>query len=71
VLAILNPVQAARLALLSGIETDLGTLGPVGFFLANRIGATALLLLGLAWPLVVGTVAWLSAWRNLQSNDLL
>ena len=71
VLAILNPVQAARLALLSGIETDLGTLGPVGFFLANRVGPRALLMLGLAWPLVVGTAAWLSAWRNLKSRDLL
>src|SRR5262249_50446955 len=38
-LAAANPVQAARLALLSGLEPDLGTLGPVGFYAAHRLGS--------------------------------
>ena len=57
-LAALNPVQDARLALLSGLERDLGTLGPVGFYLSTRIGHSALFLLGVAWPAILGTLAW-------------
>lgn len=71
VLAVANPVQAARLALLSGIESDLGTLGPVGFYLAHRVGAGVLFALGLLWPLAVGTLAWLSAYWSFSRRDLL
>lgn len=71
VLASLNPVQAARLALLSGLEPDLGTLGPVGFYLSQRVGGNALLALGLAWPVAVGTAAWLFALRNFRRGDLV
>ena len=38
-LAVANPVQAARMALLSAAEPTLATLGPVGFYLANHVGA--------------------------------
>lgn len=67
-LAALNPVQAARMALLSSAEPTLATLGPVGFYMANRIGAEALFALGIAWPSAVaiggGFVAWLSFRRG-------
>jgi ABC-2 type transport system permease protein len=69
--ASLNPVQAARIGLLSGLDPDLGTLGPVGFFLANRVGAGLLLALGIAWPLVTGTGAWLLALRSFRRGDLV
>ena len=71
VLSSLNPVQAARLALLSGVEPDLGTLGPVGFYLWNRFGADVLLALGLAWPVAVGTGGWAWAMRSFRRGDLL
>ncbi len=71
VLASINPVQAARLALLSGIETDLGSLGPLGFYLSQRVGAASLLALGLAWPVAVGTVSWLWAHASFRRSDLV
>ena len=70
-LAALNPVQDARMALLSSIEPDLGTFGPVGFYLANRIGGGALFLLGLVWPAVVGLGAWTAALWRFRRGDLL
>lgn len=70
-LAGVNPVQAARLALLSGIEPDLGTLGPVGFYLVHHVGSAGLLAYGLAWPVVVGTVSWLLASRSFARGDLV
>ncbi len=70
-LAALNPVQDARMALLSSIEPDLGTFGPVGFYLANRIGGSALFLLGLAWPAIVGLTAWSAALWRFRRGDLL
>lgn len=71
VLAALNPVQAARLALVAGAEPDLATLGPVGFFLAERLGGGALLALGVVWPAVVGAVSWALANRSFRRGDLV
>lgn len=70
-LAAANPVQAARLALLSGLEPDLGTLGPVGFYAAHHLGPPALFAAGVAWPLAVGTGAWLWALRVFRRGDLV
>lgn len=70
-LAALNPVQCARLALLSAAQPELSTFGPVGFFLANRIGATGLLLLGLGWPLLLGLTAWVWSLGAFRRRDLL
>lgn len=71
VLASVNPVQSARLALLSGVEPDLGTLGPVGFYLSHALGGRALLAIGLAWPAAVGTAAWAWALRTFRRGDLV
>lgn len=70
-LAAANPVEAARLALLSAAEPSLATLGPVGFYLANRVGARALLGLGLAWPLAVGALTWAFGWARFRRGDLV
>ena len=69
VLAAVNPVQAARMALLSAAEPTLATLGPVGFYLANQVGAEALFALGVAWPAVVGIGGWLVAWQAFRRGD--
>lgn len=70
-LAAFNPVEAARLALLSAAEPELAVLGPVGFYLANRLGAGALLALGVLWPLGFGSVVWLLALRSFRRGDLV
>lgn len=70
-LASLNPVQAARMALLSGATGELSVLGPVGFFLANRLGASTLFVLGTVWPIVVGGTAWLLALRSFRRVDIV
>lgn len=70
-LAALNPVECARLALLSGQDPELQSFGPVGFYLAERVGPRALLALGVAWPAVAGTVAWLLGLRRLRAGDLV
>jgi ABC-2 type transport system permease protein len=70
-LAALNPVQDARMALLSGLEPDLATLGPVGFYLTHRFGAAALYLLGVGWPLAVGVGTWTGAYVAFRRGDLV
>lgn len=70
-LAALNPVQCARLALLSAAEPELSTFGPVGFFLANRVGATGLLWLGIGWPTLVGAAAWAWSLVAFKRRDLV
>lgn len=56
-LAALNPVEAARLAVLSAVDPELALLGPVGFWLANQLGPVWTYLAGLLWPLLVGVGA--------------
>ena len=70
-LASLNPVQAARMALLAGASPDLTVLGPVGFYLANRIGAGGLYLLGVSWPWAVGLLACIAASLHFRKADLV
>lgn len=70
-LAAVNPVQCSRLALLSAVEPSLTTLGPIGFFLDHRVGSDNLLWIGVAQPFLVGTLAWLAAWRSFRRGDLL
>lgn len=70
-LAALNPVQDARLALLSGLDADLGTLGPVGVYLSTRLGQEVLFALGLLWPVALGTIAWLAALIGFRKNDVI
>jgi ABC-2 type transport system permease protein len=71
ILACLNPVETARMALLSSADPTLGVLGPVGFFLANRIGTAWLFVLGTAWPIAAGSFAWLIAWKIFSQGDVL
>ena len=70
-LAAINPVQSARLALLSSAEPELAVFGQVGFYLANRVGATGLLLLGILWPLALGAACWLAGLRRFRRADLV
>jgi|SRR5579875_550031 len=71
ILASLNPVQAARMALLSSADPTLANLGPVGFYLANRVGQPALLALGILWPALAGGIVWLVARNRFVCEDLL
>lgn len=71
VLATLNPVQCSRMALLSSVDPDVATLGPVGFYLGNRIGATALFALGVAWPTALGLGAFGAALRRFCRSDVV
>lgn len=70
-LAALNPVQSARLGLLAGAEPDLATLGPVGFYLATRLGSSALYGVGLLWPMLFGAGAWFAGLRRFCRGDLV
>jgi ABC-2 type transport system permease protein len=70
-LASLNPVQAARMALLSGVSPELGVLGPVGFFLAHRLGGAVLFAVGTLWPTLVGLGAWAFALRSFRRGDIV
>lgn len=70
-LAALNPVQCARLALLSAAQPELSTFGPVGFFMANELGASALLAIGVVWPMLLGGAAWTGALTWFRRRDLV
>ncbi len=70
-LAALNPVESARMALLSAAQPELGVLGPVGFFLATRVGPTALFALGVAWPAAVGFGGFAVATQRFRHGDLI
>lgn len=68
-LAVANPVEAARLALLGHLQPDLATYGPVGFYLANRVGSGALFAIGVAWPAAAGVIASTIAYLRFRRSD--
>ncbi len=70
-LAALNPAEAGRLAMLSGIDPELSVLGPVGFWLANTLGPRLTLCVGIGWPVLVGALAAWAAARKLERSDLI
>ncbi len=70
-IAALNPVQCARLALLSAAQPELSTFGPVGFWLANRVGTVGLFAIGIGWPLLLGLTTWTHAQARFCRRDLL
>ena len=70
-LAALNPVQSVRMALLSSADPELSVLGPVGFYLANRVGSTGLYALGVTWPTLLGTLAWAGGLCKLRRGDVV
>lgn len=71
VLAALNPVQCARMALIAGQDPQLASFGPVGFFLAQKLGPNGLLALGVGWPTILGWFAWYIGLRRFRSGDLV
>lgn len=70
-LAAANPVEAARIAVLSGVDPDLSVLGPVGFWLSNALGQKLTLLMGIGWPALLGTLGFVLARRRLEKSDLI
>jgi len=70
-LAALNPVESARVALLSTAQPDLGVLGPVGFYLSTRVGPRALFGIGVAWPAVLGSAVFAIALRRFRRADVI
>ena len=68
-LAALNPVEAARLAVLASVDPELAVLGPVGFWIANQLGPSLAYFLGLAWPATVGIVSLAIAARLVRTGD--
>ncbi len=70
-IAALNPVEAARLAVVAGADPALETLGPVGMFLIRQLGSGGLLAVGVLWPAAVGTLGWLLARRSLERMDVV
>ncbi len=70
-LAASNPVESARLAILSAVDPELSVLGPVGFWLANTLGAKLTFVVGVAWPLLLGSLTLALAQRRLSHSDLV
>lgn len=70
-LAVLNPMQSGRVALLAGLDPGLGTLGPVGTWAATTLGPAATIAFGLLWPVAVGAAALaVSRWAFLRSDAI-
>jgi ABC-2 type transport system permease protein len=69
--AAVNPVETARVALLATAEPTLGTLGPVGWYLFDAVGANVLLIAGVVWPAAAGLLVWLGARRSFERGDLV
>ncbi|MBK7857821.1 MAG: ABC transporter permease subunit [Archangiaceae bacterium] len=69
--SVLNPSEAARVGLLTSVDPELSSLGPVGFWLANHLGPTLALAVAIGWPLAIGLFGSWRAARRLDAADLV
>jgi ABC-2 type transport system permease protein len=70
-LAMLNPLQAFRMAAIALFDPDLTALGPIAYTILADIGRTGLFLWAIAWPVTLGLgCAWLGA-RFFTTKDIL
>lgn len=69
--SVLNPSEAARVGLLTSVDPELSSLGPVGFWLANRLGPSLALAVAIGWPLALGLFGSWRAARRLEHADLV
>ncbi len=70
-LAAANPLEMARLAILSSVDPELSIFGPVGFWMANSLGKALTLAVGIAWPLCIGVASIALARRRFGRIDLV
>lgn len=70
-LALLNPLQAFRLAALSLFDPQLISLGPVSFTLLDQFGRGAILLWALIWPAALGLLCAGLGARVFMKRDLI
>lgn len=70
-LSALNPNEVARIGILTSVDPELSALGPVGFWLANRLGPGLALALALVWPALVGVAGALAARWKIRRLDLV
>lgn len=67
----LNPSEAARIGILASVDPELSVLGPVGFWLANTLGAARALALALVWPALLGVGGSALALLRMRRMDLV
>jgi ABC-2 type transport system permease protein len=70
-LAALNPSEAARVGILASADPELAVLGPVGFWLANSLGAGKAVALAIGWPVLLGVISVAAALHRTQRADLV
>ncbi len=70
-LAASNPTEAARLGILAAVDPELSVLGPVGFWLANRLGAGVSIFLAVAYPALLGLAATVFALVRMRRIDFV
>jgi ABC-2 type transport system permease protein len=69
--AMLNPLQAFRMAAIALFDPELIALGPIAYTILDEIGRGGLLVWAILWPMVLGLgCAWLGA-RFFTSRDIL
>lgn len=70
-LALLNPLQAFRMAAIAIFDPDLTVLGPIAYTILEDFGRAGLFTWALVWPAALGLgCAWLGA-RRFAHHDVL
>ncbi|MGF1510285.1 MAG: ABC transporter permease [Myxococcota bacterium] len=70
-IAMLNPVQAGRVASIGLFEPELSMLGPLSYTLLDELGSVGIFIWALAWPFAIGLAAAAVGLWSMKKNDMV
>ncbi len=70
-IALLNPLEAFRVAAISLFDPELTVMGPVAYFLLDTFGHTLFLLYAVGYPILLGFLFAFGGYLYFRKKDLL
>ncbi len=70
-IAMLNPMEAFRIGAIALFDPELTVIGPVAYYLLDSLGHTMLMLYAIFYPIVLGVIFSLLAYRLFKRKDIL
>ncbi|WP_331774265.1 ABC transporter permease [Sulfurospirillum sp. 1612] len=70
-IALLNPIEVFRIGAISLFDPELTVIGPVAYYLLDTLGANALMVYSIIYPIIIGLLFSFLGYLAFKKKDLL